>query len=859
MKFIKKLTFLSVLLCTLVTAFALNVKVNAAEVTESVDFTTQSASHSTYTDSWTYGDWTVSGGANNNGGWNYVKMGGKNTNLAKYSDIYIASPKVASATSKVTVNVISGSVAKTGMSATIGLYVYSDAALSNQVDYIGDKTITNSAELFSFTPTNGVSWPANSYFKVVFNCTNTSTTNGIVWLNNVSIYSDNSGGNTGGDSGNEEVSYNLELVTNVSDLSAGDVVVIAAADADVALSTEQRTNNRGVAEIIKSNDGSQAATTANVQLLTLETGNTSGTFAFNTGSGYLYAASSSSNYLKTQESLTDNSSFKIILSDGVFSIVAQGTNTRNDLKYNSSSNLFACYAAENTQGNVALYKFVSNLSNLSAPSNVSVSEDGQITFDTTLSEEEFVEKYTATVKFGDVSYSQDVASGDTLNYNIKGNASVTVIALSANKTKYLDSAASDAFTWNISADYPVVTIEEFISKPVNSYYYYQVTGQITSIVNTQFGNLYVADETGELYIYGVLPEYGAANGQFSTNEATKDITAGMTLTVCGPRSEYNGSVQMEKSIHISHSMDNPATAFEKMDTVASLYLNYTKDESSGNTTTVTTITPSELGYENQADVTSISSGTVQIAIEQGTHGSLSGKYYTSDSTLRVYKGNVITITSSANNIVKVVVNFKSGSYALISGNDFGVSGAVGTWLGSANSVTLNATDSSRITSIVVTTGEESVFDNINFADGDAKLRFGAQISAGMYNALVAQGATFGVAIIPTTTLGSGTLTVDTEGAFVKKDMTPAAVDANGEVVDAASAVYYQFALVIQNINVANFGTEFTAVSYVCVDGTYYYMNAKTYSVKTIAQAYVDSGDATYAAHLDALKALVNLE
>lgn len=858
MKFIKKLTFLSVLLCTLVTAFALNLKVNAADTAGKLAQGAAITSGNKYIIAL-----EVDG--------SYYYLGnGSSSSAPACKSLAVSSNTVSTVPSDAlwVFNAQSDGTYKVVSATNNTLYLRVTSATNNGIrvataDTNNTWTINTSGAYVSMSVNsiatdrflsvykNGANYQDFRYYK---------TSSGVhqIVLFEYGTTGSGSGGNTGGDSGNDEVSYNLELVTNISDLSSGDVVVIAAADADVALSTEQKTNNRGVAEIVKSNDGSQAATTANVQLLTLETGNSSGTYAFNTGSGYLYAASSTSNYLKTQESLTDNSSFKITLSDGVFSIVAQGTNTRNDLKYNSSSNLFACYAADNTQGNVALYKFVSNLSNLSAPSNVSVSEDGQITFDTTSSEEEFVEKYTATVKFGDVSYSQDVASGDTLNYNIKGNASVTVIALSGNKTKYLDSAASDAFTWNISADYPVVTIEEFISKPVNLYYYYQVTGQITSIVNTQFGNLYVADETGELYIYGVLPEYGAANGQFSTNEATKDITAGMTLTVCGPRSEYNGSVQMEKSIHISHSMDNPATAFEKMDTVASLYLNYTKDESSGNTTTVTTITPSELGYENEADVTSISSGTVQIAIEQGTHTSLSGKYYTSDSTLRVYKGNVVTITSSAN-IVKVVVNFKSGSYALISGNDFSVSGAVGTWLGSAKSVTLNGTGTSRITSIVVTTGEESIFDNINFADGDAKLRFGAQISAGMYNALVAQGATFGVAIIPTTTLGSGTLTVDTEGVFVRENMTPAAVDANGKEVDDASAVYYQFALVIQNINVANFGTEFTAVSYVCVDGTYYYMNAKTYSVKTIAQAYVDSGDASYAAHLDALKALANLE
>lgn len=194
MKTLIKKTLL-VLMVAFIAVFTLGVssKVKAAEVIASVDFTAKSAKHTSYTDIWKYGDWTVSGGANNDGGWTYVKMGGKKDNLAKYNNIYIASPKVASAASQVTVNVVSGSGATSSRKATMGLYVYSDSAYSNQIDYIGEKAVKSTAELFTFEPSNGVSWPENSYFKVVFTCTNTTTTNGIVWLDNVSIYDYNAG------------------------------------------------------------------------------------------------------------------------------------------------------------------------------------------------------------------------------------------------------------------------------------------------------------------------------------------------------------------------------------------------------------------------------------------------------------------------------------------------------------------------------------------------------------------------------------------------------------------------------------------------------------------------------------------
>ena len=84
-----------------------------------------------------------------------------------------------------------------------------------------------------------------------------------------------------------------QLVTSTSSLSAGDSVIIVAADYDYALSTTQQTNNRAATAITKSGD--IAVITSDVQILTLEAGVSAGTFAFNTGSGYLYAAATGSN------------------------------------------------------------------------------------------------------------------------------------------------------------------------------------------------------------------------------------------------------------------------------------------------------------------------------------------------------------------------------------------------------------------------------------------------------------------------------------------------------------------------------------------------------------------------------------
>lgn len=153
-----------------------------------------------------------------------------------------------------------------------------------------------------------------------------------------------------GVSADAKVVYNL--VTDPTTLKVGDKVIIAASNADVALGTTQNTNNRKAESITK--DGNTVVNPgAAVQILTLEKGSLDNTCAFNTGSGYLYAASSSKNYLKTQAKIDANASFRVSYADGLTTIKAKGANTHNLLKYNSSSSIFSCYSSD--QVDVVIY------------------------------------------------------------------------------------------------------------------------------------------------------------------------------------------------------------------------------------------------------------------------------------------------------------------------------------------------------------------------------------------------------------------------------------------------------------------------------------------------------------------------
>lgn len=137
-----------------------------------------------------------------------------------------------------------------------------------------------------------------------------------------------------------------ELVTDATTLAAGDQVLVVAKADSYVLGSTQNTNNRSQA-LVSINNNQITSIDDTVQVITLESTGTDGTFAFNVGNGYLYAANSSSNYLKTQETNDENGYWAISIDSetGVASVVAQGTNTRNNLFYNKQSGLFSCYAS----------------------------------------------------------------------------------------------------------------------------------------------------------------------------------------------------------------------------------------------------------------------------------------------------------------------------------------------------------------------------------------------------------------------------------------------------------------------------------------------------------------------------------
>jgi hypothetical protein len=142
----------------------------------------------------------------------------------------------------------------------------------------------------------------------------------------------------------------------------------------------------------------------------------------------------------------------------------------------------------------------------------------------------------------------------------EGNATITVTVPATELTEpnpvtyqvtvaTEEEAETKAFDFTIkqtAAEPPfkVATVAEFIAAAEDKTMY-ELTGVITSVTNTTYGNFYLKDATGEVLIYGLCsPEgeqkYWAASG----------AKVGDTITVQTVRSSYNGAAQGKNAIFV---------------------------------------------------------------------------------------------------------------------------------------------------------------------------------------------------------------------------------------------------------------------------------------------------------------------
>ena len=159
-------------------------------------------------------------------------------------------------------------------------------------------------------------------------------------------------------------------VTSASGLEAGANYLIVAHNDELGVLAMgyQKSNNRN-AVVVSENGESITVTpgtdpTSETEVFQFTLGGNAGAWTLfdEAKGGYLYAASSSSNHLKTQTTLDANGEWNITFNgDGTAEVVAQGENERNNMRFNPNTQnnapLFSCYAeTSNIDTRVSFYK-----------------------------------------------------------------------------------------------------------------------------------------------------------------------------------------------------------------------------------------------------------------------------------------------------------------------------------------------------------------------------------------------------------------------------------------------------------------------------------------------------------------------
>ena len=241
-----------------------------------------------------------------------------------------------------------------------------------------------------------------------------------------------------------------------------------------------------------------------------------------------------------------------------------------------------------------------------------------------------------------------------------------------------------------------VTIAEFLTKSVSADVYYELTGVISNITNTSYGNFDLTDATGSVLVYGLKENETAGKQTF----ANLGLVAGDTLTLRGVRAEYNSKAQVGNAYYVSHKdYVAPEGGEEPTPELPEGATQETVDLSTG--------------YEN-AETLSTVDVTNAILTFAKNNGGTSPAWYASGTAARLYGSNSLTIAAKSGfKLYQVKFGFVTGKDMPDANNSEVTNGtydySTHTWTATENSgvaemsiTNKNGTGHFRLQNIVIT-------------------------------------------------------------------------------------------------------------------------------------------------------------
>lgn len=351
------------------------------------------------------------------------------------------------------------------------------------------------------------------------------------------------------------------LVTDASTLVAGDKILIAYVNGTTvkALSTTQNTNNRAATDVTKNSDDTLTPGD-DAQVITLE--KTGINYLFNVGNGYLYAASSGSNYLKTETDADANAKAAVSISGGDATITFQGSNTRNIMRFNPNNGnpIFSCYGSTSTAGSLPQIYRETQAQQAKDDSDLTITSSSSLTLDalqtstitwTTSSTGamSFVSSDTDVATVTDAGVVTAVGAGSATititqaaddTYNASGEKTVDVTVNGVNSITLSETSKTAAYAdgaFSLTATVPTTNYDGTLTAASSNEYVAtvavegttiivtpQAVGSATITVTAGAGTYYPATAQAECEVTVTMPE-GSTAAPSSGADYTKITSA----------------------------------------------------------------------------------------------------------------------------------------------------------------------------------------------------------------------------------------------------------------------------------------------------------------------------------------------
>lgn len=257
-----------------------------------------------------------------------------------------------------------------------------------------------------------------------------------------------------------DVSDNFVLITDAEELFDGMEFYIADTNGKFVMGADKGNNRTAVGEaqitnnILTPKDTYSLVTLVDTKETTLDS---TKLWYLTVGEGYLYAASSSKNYLKTS-ALPGDDNEKATISietNGNATITFKGKNTRNVLQYNSNSNLFSCYTSDSGQTAIKIYGKKAAPS-VKVPGDVT-SEPAAVEGVITINKNEEITFSSKDAAKLQVSTQPEPVDGSSYKYAPTVEGEVTITPIDSEGKVYNEKAATFTIKFFVAPEAPTFT------------------------------------------------------------------------------------------------------------------------------------------------------------------------------------------------------------------------------------------------------------------------------------------------------------------------------------------------------------------------------------------------------------------